>query len=232
MDSNSQPVSQSTGKMPVPPEDEIKKRIEALCRRTGLTVPSEPLTEKLSDQLPNYGMVTFREIFTPRQMLCLLTFAALVRNSVRELDREDVESERVKAVATYLATWLDRVADKENTLARWDNTRENSQGTFGRQALPMVWDFVEPNPFGDSSGGADGALDWVCGVAETQTVVSVSATVTRGSATALPWHDDSFDAVITDPPYYDNIQYAALSDFFYAWLKRTIGHLYPEHFTA
>ncbi|MCP9456312.1 MAG: hypothetical protein NNA18_09435 [Nitrospira sp.] len=179
-----------------------------------------------------FGIKTFAELFTPRQMLCLLTFAAAVREAMRELERERVESERVKAVGTYLGVLVNRIADKESTLARWDNSRENSQGTFGRQALPMVWDFVEPNPLGDASGGADGALDWIVSVAEAQAAYVLPGTVLLGSATALPWSDVSFDAVITDPPYYDNIQYAALSDFFYVWLKRTIGHLFPEHFAT
>lgn len=143
-----------------------------------------------------------------------------------------IDNERVKGIATYLAVLVDRLADKLSTLARWDNSRENSQGTFGRQALPMVWDFVEPNSFGEASGGADGALDWIVGVAETQTATGLPATVPRGSATVLPWPDASFDAVLTDPPYYDNVSYSNLSDFFFVWLKRTIGHLYPEHFST
>lgn len=146
--------------------------------------------------------------------------------------------ERAKAVGTYLGVLVNRLADKESTLARWDNSRENCQGTFGRQALPMVWDFVEPNPFGEASGGIEGALDWIVGVVEAQADSGSPAIVSRGSATALPWPGGTgdppvlFDAVITDPPYYDNVDYAKLADFFYVWLRRTIGHLYPEHFAA
>ena len=96
----------------------------------------------------------------------------------------------------------------------------------------MVWDFAELAPFGGASGSPEGALDWIIGVAEAQTAVGIPATVTRGSATALPCPDGMFDAVITDQPYYDNVPYADISDFFYVWLKRTIGHLYPEHFAT
>jgi putative DNA methylase len=226
----------------IPDDEAIRKRIDDLCKRTGLTAPDEPIEARMTGGicLP-YGLTDFGRLFTPRQMLCLLTFAVTVREAIRQaaslsspgkmpVPPEDLE--RAKAVGTYLATWVDRIADKLSTLARWDNTRENCQGTFGRQALPMVWDFVEPNPFGEASGGANGALDWVCGVAETQSIASVPVTVTRGSATSLPWPDAFFDAVITDPPYYDNVDYAKLSDFFYVWLKRTIGHLYSEHFTS
>jgi putative DNA methylase len=217
----------------MPHDAAIRNRIEALCRQTGLTVPSEPIEARMTGGicLP-YGLTDFGRLFTPRQMLCLLTFAAAVREAIDALECKGVDYERAEAVATHLGILLNRVADKESVLARWDNTRENCQGTFGRQALPMVWDFVEPNPFGDASGGAEGALDWIVGVAEAQAATGEPATVARGSATALPWPDATFDAIITDPPYYDNVDYAKISDFFYVWLRRTIGDLYPEHFAA
>lgn len=96
----------------------------------------------------------------------------------------------------------------------------------------MIWDFAELAPFGDASGSPEGALDWIVGVAEAQATSGQPAVVSRGSATALPWSDASMDAVVTDPPYYDNVPYADISDFFHVWLKRTIGHLYPEHFAG
>ena len=228
----------------VPDDAAIQKRIETLCRRTGLTVPSEQLIEKLTDQLPFYGMIRFDQLFTPRQMLCLLTFAAAVREAgeaaFRLYDsRNGSHPERAKAVATYLSTALDREAEDSSSLCRWNPNAEKMQGTFGRQALPMVWDFCEINPFGDSVG------DWSSLIALQVNAIEGSvqfgglpAYISRGSAAALPWPGGTggppvlFDAVITDPPYYDNIQYAALSDFFYVWLKRTVGHLYPEHFGA
>jgi len=179
-----------------------------------------------------YGILTFGDLFTPRQMLCLLTFAAAVREAMKELEREGVESERAKAVGTYLGILVNRLADYNSTGCVFEVTGEFIAHTFGRQALPMVWDFAELAPFGDGSGSPKGALDWIIGVAEAQVDTGIEATVTRGSATALPWPDGIFDAVITDPPYYDNVPYADISDFFYVWLKRTIGHLYPEHFAT
>jgi putative DNA methylase len=96
----------------------------------------------------------------------------------------------------------------------------------------MVWDFAESSPFGGTSGGADNALDWIVEMIEAESASPHSAVVSRGSATTLPWSGASFDTVITDPPYYDNVPYADISDFFYVWLRRTIGHLYPEHFAT
>jgi putative DNA methylase len=96
----------------------------------------------------------------------------------------------------------------------------------------MVWDFAESAVWGDATGSAELCLDWVCkGIEETLTGPGC-AHVERGSATSLAFPDGGFDAVITDPPYYDNIGYADISDFFYVWLKRSIGHLYPEHFAT
>ncbi|MGQ9635833.1 MAG: DUF1156 domain-containing protein [Bryobacteraceae bacterium] len=250
---------QSTGKMPVPPQEEIQKRIEALCQRTGLTVPSEPIVTdaKNSCWTHLYGLTTFGDLFTPRQMLCLLTFAAAVREVYQQMVGQPFQAvvdvaqarkpvpprdeARAKAVAAYLGILVNRVADHNSTLCRWDNTTEALVGTFGRQALPMVWDFAELGPFGGASGCPEGALNWIVSVIESQTDSGEPATVVRGSATALPWATGTggtgfqpvlFDAIITDPPYYDNVDYAKVSDFFYVWLKRTIGHLYPEHFAS
>lgn len=205
-----------------------------------MTVPREPIEARMTGGicLP-YGLIRFGDLFTPRQMLCLLSFAAAVGECVEELGRERVEGDRVKAVVTYLATAVDREAEDLSSLCRWNSSAEKMQGTFGRQALPMVWDFCEINPYGGSVG------DWLSIIAlqinaidGSLTYAGVPATLLRGSATALPWGGGAgfqpvqFDAVITDPPYYDNVDYAKLSDFFYVWLKRTIGHLYPEHFAT
>jgi len=217
------------------PDDEaIRKRIDALCRRTGLTVPSEPMPKPgtLGFRVQPYGIKTWGDLFTPRQMLCLLAFTAAVREAQEAMRDAGIDAERAKAVGTYLAVLVNRLADYNSALCHWHTTREILGNTFGRQALPMVWDFVELAPFGDASGSPQGALEWIVGVAEAQADSGYPATVTRGSATALPWPHASFDAVVTDPPYYDNVPYADISDFFYVWLKRTIGHLYPEHFAT
>ena len=218
----------------IPDDASIRQRIEALCRRTGLTVPSEPITNdaKSANYCVLYGLTTFGDLFTPRQMLCLLTFAATVREVAGQAASLSIDEARTRAVQTYLAIHVNRTADYNSTICSWHNTGEKIGHTFGRQALPMVWDFTELAPFGEASGSPQGALDWIVGVAEAQSETGTPATVTRGSATALPWPDASFDAVVTDPPYYDNVGYGILSDFFYVWLKRTIGYLYSEHFAT
>ncbi|MCS7158688.1 MAG: hypothetical protein N0A16_13325 [Blastocatellia bacterium] len=122
-----------------------------------------------------------------------------------------------------------------NVLARWENTSEAIKQLFSRQALPMLWDYAELNPFSGSTGSTEAGWDYYEKVIDHLANAARAATqphAHHGTATSLPWPDDYFDAVLTDPPYYDNVNYSALSDFFYVWLKRTIGDLYPDLFAT
>jgi len=141
-------------------------------------------------------------------------------------------AEYENAVMSFLSIALDRITIYQTTLGYWHNTRELINPGMGRQALAMTWDYAEGNPI---NGNADwnSAIDWILKVIKHFSLVSnFTAIVTQSSATSLPYPDNYFDAVITDPPYYDNINYAELSDFFYVWLKRTVGDLYPELFST
>ena len=139
-------------------------------------------------------------------------------------------------MVTYLAITFNRLADKNANLVVYNVVGEKIEHVFGRQALPMVWDYVEVNPFTDV--GWPNMQEWVELVLAHLTSVPpanpqpIIPTVAYGTATALPWSDNFFDAVLTDPPYYINVPYADLSDFFYVWLKRTLGDLYPELFAT
>jgi len=217
----------------VPDEHSIASRIESICARSGVTVPNEIMVEKLTDQLPTYGMKTFGDLFTPRQMLCLLSFVATVRHAHSKIGSDYRAIDVSKTIATYLSLAVDKVVTRSNTLAPYDISRETVVLVFGRQALPMVWDFAESIPLGTGSGSFEEAVKNVYDNVRSLDIHNgLTAEVQRGSALSLPLPDNFCDVVITDPPYYDNIQYAPLSDFFYVWLKRSIGHLYPEHFTS
>ena len=135
-------------------------------------------------------------------------------------------------MTAYLGIIVDRMADRGSSLCRWDPSYTKTQSTFGRPALPFVWDYSETNPFGDSSGDISQALDWILAVIRETSGTPDRATIQRGSASTLSLPDSSMDAVITDPPYYDNVPYADISDYFYVWLRRSVGHLYPEHFST
>ena len=183
-----------------------------------------------------YGIVTWGDMFAPRQALSLTSFVATLAKRMKAFTLEESDKNFACAVHTCLALAIDRLAEKLSSVARWDTSRENPQGTFGRQALPMVWDFCEVNPFSGSGGDWSTALDWVVRVLRTTALalegVPGTGHVEPASATQHPLPDDSVDAVFTDPPYYAAVPYADLSDFFYSWLKQTLGDVHPALFEA
>ncbi len=217
-----------------PCESGIQQRIERLCDSAGLTVPDEPIftDAKNSCWTHLYGLTTFGSLFTPRQMLYLLELVAGVRQTEETMQQHSIAEEHMKALQTYLGGLVDRQADYNSSLCVWEAGGQFIKSTFTQKGLPMAWDFVELGPFGDASGSPAGALDWIADVVEAEKDSGLPATVERGSATTQPWPDSSFDAVVTDPPYYDNVPYANISDFFYVWLKRSVGGFYPQHFAS
>jgi len=114
----------------------------------------------------------------------------------------------------------------------WESGGEFIKGTFSQKGIPLAWDFVELAPFGEASGSPAGAIDWITGVLDAESFNAQGAHVVRGSAIKIPLPNDSIDAIITDPPYYDNVPYADIADYFYVWLKRSVGDIYAEHFAS
>src|SRR5262249_46655142 len=161
-----------------------------------------------------------------------------VREAQLQLTAEGTDPEFAKAVATYLAISIDGIADHGSTMCQWRGGTEDAGHTFGRQALPMSWDYAEVNPISGSTGSWSSMQDRLLRVLYHLTQIQskgeqstpLRANVFQGTATELPWPENFFNAVIADPPYYDNVPYADLSDFFYVWLKRAIGDAYPELF--
>ena len=177
-----------------------------------------------------YGMTRWQDLFNIRQKMVMVVFLSNIRRA-EETIRQTENSEYAKALVCYMAILLDRMVVKNATLVTYDVTREKIQNVFGRQALSMVWDYVELNPF-DNQGWPN-MTEWVCRAVEHCTKINnTPAKVTCTSATSLPYDNDFFDVVLTDPPYYDNIAYAMISDFFYVWLKRSVGHLFPDIFVS
>lgn len=177
-----------------------------------------------------YGMKTWGNIFAPRQALALVTLATLVKDLRAKLTAE-YEDGLASAIQTCLAIAIDRQADSLSSLTRWQPSRETNSNTFGRQALPMVWDYVEPVPTSDSAGSLGNALEWILTVIEANICVTGNGQVEQASATAHPLPNDIADAVITDPPYYAAIPYADLSDFFYSWLRKSLKDVHPSLFS-
>ncbi len=192
----------------------------------GLDVPNEriPLTELRRISIPIYGMETWGDIYTPRQMLTLGMLSASVKSFAT--NQTDLPADLAIALSVCLAIMVDRQVDATSSLSRWHTSGEKMTGMFGRQALGMVWDFAEVNPFADASGSLNGALEWIIRVCEATAAARLPiGSVSQANAMSHPLPDDAADAVVTDPPYYDAVPYSHLADCFYVWLKRSLGHL-------
>ncbi|MBI2506033.1 MAG: hypothetical protein HYW07_22695 [Candidatus Latescibacteria bacterium] len=188
----------------IPDEKAIRGRIEAFCERAGLTVPDEPIeANPRSMDTQHFGFKTWGDLFTSRQMLCLLTFVVAVREAEKRMGEIPYEEDLVKALLSYFALVIDRLADWNSSLCSW--SPENTGGakighTFGRQALPMVWDFAESAVWGDATGSVQLCINWVMKGLSEVVGSGAPAVISRGSATSLPSPDATFDAIITDPP--------------------------------
>lgn len=175
---------------------------------------------------PNYGMRTWADLFTNRQLTALTTFADLAKEARARATTDGADASYADALATYLALTVSRVADRNSSICSWDSSpkMESLRNTFARQAISMNWDFGEGNVFSDGSGNFADAGEWVSNV-----VRSVPA-IANGFASQANAATRAYDSLLvaTDPPYYDNVGYADLSDFFYSWLRRSLDAVYPE----
>ena len=179
-----------------------------------------------------YGLTTWDSLFTSRQLAALTTFSDLVeeaRNLIRDHAAETAlaPDQYADVVATYLALSVSRLANRNSVLSFWDRGAGNVQQVFARQALAMVWDFAEANPFSGRTGSWTQSLEVLVRCLLTLPAAPVSGYVEQGDSAASI--DLSADRITsTDPPYYDNIVYADISDFFYVWLRRSLGGIYPN----
>jgi adenine-specific DNA methylase len=175
-----------------------------------------------------YGMTVWGDLFSSRQIVAITTFRRLIAEESERIAKEE-SPEFSAALRTGLAFALSKLTDLANALCPWEPNAECPRHLFSRQAVPFVWDFAEGIPIGDSSGS------WSICVDRTADTVAATAfpTVSDGqaircSATAHWLPDDSAQLFFTDPPYYDAVPYAYLSDFFYVWLRRCLGAIDPE----
>jgi len=195
-------------------------------------LPTEPLPgpEILGFRVPLYGFKTWASIFAPRQLLALTTFVKWTRAAHEEIRCLGYPGLWVEAVTAYLSSVVDKCADYGSTLARWENGGEFIAPTFQRFALQMLWDYAEPNQIEPTSGSYKNHLDWVTRFLEHCALIPrASQVVTKCQSATFPLGEE-VEAIVTDPPYYDAIPYADISDFFYVWLRRTVGDQYPQVF--
>lgn len=195
---------------------------------------------------PAFGMDCYEDLFTPRQLTALTTFSALVSEAQAKAEADAVASGMKndhlplcnggdgakaygEAVGVYLAFMVDKISDRSSSLCRWDTGYEKIGNTFGRQAIPMVWSFAESNPLGDSTGSLSGALKNI------EECIAFLPGSCDSIATQMNAKEDCGlrnMMISTDPPYYDNIGYADLSDFFYVWMRQSLKDTYPELFST
>lgn len=195
---------------------------------------------------PAFGMDTYEDLFTSRQLTALTTFSKLVSEAQAKAEADavaagmkndhlslrnsgDGASAYGEAVGVYLAFVISKLADRGSTICGWDSSREGLRNTFGRQAIPMTWDYSEGNPFSNSSGCFDNMIEWV-----TKCISELPAATLAEVSQADAQSDCGLRNIMisTDPPYYDNIGYADLSDFFYVWMRQSLKDTYPELFST
>ncbi len=206
--------------------------------------PVGELVGKAAVSVPLYGMTGHRDLFTPRQLTALTTFSDLVAEA-----REQVKADAIafgmnddstplrdggtgaqayaEAVSVYLAFAVDKGANLWSTIASWMNDRGALRETFARQAIPMVWDYAEANPFSNSGGNLSIYLDKITQSIEHVPMTKYGHGFQQDASNLI---DMSQTIISTDPPYYDNIGYADLSDFFYIWLRSNLRKIFPEIF--
>lgn len=192
-----------------------------------------------------YGMKKWGDLFTARQVTALKTFSDLIGEAREQVLRDAYpaflpEDDRslsdggsgvtayADAVATYLSFSINKVADRNSVLCTWVNSRQSIGHTFARHALPMVWDFAEANPFSGATGSFENGIGYIV------RVIEKLGTTAIGSCHQIDASQNTYPVnpifITTDPPYYDNIRYADLSDFFYTWLRRSLRPIWPSLF--
>lgn len=194
---------------------------------TPADVPETDLPkEALGFRVQNYGMTKHRLLFTNRQLTGLMTLCKLIGEVRQKVKESGGDESYANALATYLAFSLSKGANYWSAICTWHQAAEKLVSTFGLPVMPMTWDYTEANPFSDSSG------NWMLGIEQAAKAVANVPTMGGGRAfqsdAAQPHQPSRPWLVSTDPPYYDNVPYADLSDFFYIWLRKSLGDIYPE----
>ena len=196
---------------------------------------------------PRYGIDEWWKLFTARQLVALTTFSDLLA-TVRDRVRADASAAGMAAdatplrdggtgacayadaIVTYLSLAVDRLADRNSNLCSWDSSRQHARNVFARQAIPMAWNFTENNPIGSSSGSWSNCVSGVARAIE-HLPASLQGEAIQGDARARVLA--SVGAVVsTDPPYYDNVPYADISDFFYVWMRKNLSRVWPHEFST
>ncbi len=217
----------------------LSEHVEASVCDTPAGVPDAELPRNARYMTPTiYGMSKHRDLYTQRQLNVLTIFADLVTSAREQVlsDFKSIGEERAAhlyadAVGTYLAFGIGKLADRSSALCGWDSSRDTVRSVFARQAISMTWDYAESNPFSSSSGNFEDSIAWGVKCLANSPESVVAGSVLNDTATcSASWPKDL--VISTDPPYYDNVPYADLSDFFYVWLRLANAASYPKLFST
>jgi putative DNA methylase len=229
---------------PSPEQEKTAKNIQAEWR------PNSETFGKCRVNVGLYGLTTWDKLFTERQLKTLSTFSDLIISSHLKIKNDAISigmqddgvqfddggsgaTAYADAIVTYLSFCLDKMADLGNSLVRWEPVAQCPRQLFGRQAIPMIWDFAEANPFSGSSGSWSTFINGVSKAFEKVFLTKPGSYIGVAEQSDAQNQIISKDKIIsTDPPYYDNIEYADLSDFFYVWLRRNLRAVYPKLFAT
>ena len=213
----------------VSPTDE---HIQAAQDATSTWRPSSRLTEPgLGISVQAYGFTHWHQLFTERQLTTLTMFSDLLMEVRQRITSDGANVNYVDTICTYLALAIGRTTDSGCSFARWQNSGDFVAGVFSLPAIPIVWDFAEVNIFSTSTQNWMGQIEWVAKVVERLSIDTNSGAAYQADA-ATTIHAQDGPVIVTDPPYYDNIGYADLSDFFYVWLRPLLRDVYPDLFAS
>lgn len=196
-------------------------------------IPDEPFPKSGASgtRLAPYGVRSWGQVFSARQLLALTTLVKIIQSAGEAIKKQGGNSEAVKVISLYLAFVLSRMALRNSESSRWNNKGDKVESATAGHKLPMLWDYAEINPLGGGSGSWENTHRWalpsiksVLGSAEAPVQVN------WGDAAQLPYEDNFFDFISTDPPYYSSVSYSDLSDMQYVWLHRALQNIFPEHF--
>lgn len=230
------------GRLYLSPNDtqELSARIEKPYSYPDSPLPYDPR----NIWCVNYGLDTYDKLFTNRQLTALTTFSNLISEAQEKAEQDAIAAGYAndhiplcdggtgalaygQAMSVYLTFVVDKMTDYHSSICSWNNSGEKMRNTFGRQCIPMAWDYAEGNPLSTSSGSFENMLMWV-----TKSILEFHAS-NKGVAIQFDAQSDCMlreIMVSTDPPYYDNISYADLSDYFYVWMRRCLKNIYPSLF--
>ena len=210
----------------------IETHIQAACNAQPAWSPRGKLPNQATDlRVQGYGITDWYELFTNRQLTALTIFSDLIADVRSQIARDGADDIYTDAVCTYLSLAIGKTAESGCSFTWWQNERDAIPTVFSRQSVPMMWDFAEANPFSNATQNWTSQVDGIARVIEKLPISANDGTVYQADATA-PRPAVDKPVIVTDPPYYDNIQYAELSDFFYVWLRPLLRDTYSELFAG